>query len=137
MALERRNPLPIGTYWVDVFADDIDAFRAWIVKNKDLVRVIRTESHAESEWHSFGSYPARDWYLFDVIEPVKWEGPGYPDIAKSRKLTSDDTVKRPPPTKGPIEQLEEAAGAAKTGGAIVIGGAIVLGGLLFWNATRK
>jgi hypothetical protein len=137
MALERRNPLPVGVYWIDIFEADMGPFRDWIAKNKGTVRVISTESFEESSWHDFGSYPARDWYLFEVTSPVAWEGPGFPTIAKSKTLTASDTSQRPPPPKGPVEQLEEAAGAAKTGGAIIIGGALVLGGLLFWNATRK
>ena len=132
MALERKNPLPLGVYWIDIFSKDMKSFRAWIAKNKGKVRVLKTESFPMSgTWN----YPARDWYLFETTAPVAWEGPGFPDIAKNRKLIASDTSVRPPPPKGPVEQLEEAVGTAKTGAAVLIGSALALGALIL--LTRK
>jgi hypothetical protein len=89
--VERRNPLPAGTYWVDVFASKQAAFRDWLARNKSSVRVIRTSSYPASH-----PYEARDWYLFEARSPVRWEGPGLPTIA-TPSTTPESTVQRPDP----------------------------------------
>lgn len=136
MAIQRQiDPLPPGCYWVDVFSKDFDTFRAWLLENTGKVRVIKTESFPMS---GMMGTPARDWYLFDVLEPVKWEGPGFPDFAKSKELTSEDTADRPPPPKDPIEKLEDVLEIpAKVGGTILFGGAAAVAVYFLLQAASK
>jgi len=79
LTLERRNPLPVGYYWQDVFEDQSQAFGEWLRKNRGAVVVRETE----------GENPA--WVKFEVREPVPWEGPGLPTVA-GRDTHRRDTV---------------------------------------------
>ena len=135
MALERANPLPEGIYWVDVFSKDFESFRAWLSYHDDKVRVISTQSFPMS---GMMGTPARDWYLFKVLEPVTWEGPGYPDIAESEELTSEETGERPAPPKEPVERLEEVLEIpVKVGGTILFGGAAAVAVYFLVKAATK
>lgn len=127
-ALERRNPLPPGKYWVDVFTPQEAAFQDWLRKNKGSVSVITTETFAPID-----DYPGRAWRLFTVQAPVAWEGPGFPTIAEPGVETSEDTAQRPDPEKDPLDKLSDfyTGSAAKTTfwviGAVV---AVVVGGVI-------
>lgn len=96
--LERRNPLPAGRYWKDIFEADAEAFRAWLKDHGDTVKVRTTET--------ITGEPSRDWYLFEVTAPTMWDGPGYPDVATTAVQTSADTVQRPDPEKDPLDKLD-------------------------------
>lgn len=100
-AIERRNPLPVGKYWVDVFRKDLSAFEAWGRKNSVKLKV-RTIEHFPNDDDAL----TRDWILFDVLAPVPWEGPGLPTIADASVTSSSDTADRPPPTPGAIDQMQ-------------------------------
>ena len=112
-ALERRNPLPPGRYWIDVFEQHSAAFAAWLGRQAGKVRVESTERFAAN-----AGGPAREFVLFQVLEGVPWEGPGLPTIADAGVRSSADTVERPPPAQGPIDALTEdvrqAADATRT-----------------------
>ena len=67
MAIERRNPLPPGRYWVDVFdrigtagafkgQNEQQAFRNWLRAFAATVKVEVTETHDTD--------PPRDFYVF-------------------------------------------------------------------------
>jgi hypothetical protein len=122
MALERRNPLPVGLYWQDVFDKDHDAFEDWLKRNHATVTSIRNEHFdAQSEAEMgvpTGGLPGRDWYLFQVTAPTKWEGPGFPTKTTDANLTSEDTVQRPDPPKPPEDVIEKVV---KIGGLAVFG----------------
>ena len=96
--LERRNPLPAGRYWKDIFEADAEAFGEWLKDNHETVKV-RTTEHIDGD-------PPRDWLLFEVTAPTMWDGPGYPDIATANVHTSADTVQRPDPEKDPLDKLD-------------------------------
>ena len=148
MAMMRQNPLPIGDYWDDVFAKDWTTFHAWLAKNKSTVQVKTTESTwvttTDPPVDAQGD-PAREWYLFHVSGPTKWEGPGFPTIATSDIKSSADTVQRPPPEMDPLDKLSAGLSglgsvggtAAKIGvGVLVVG--IVGGGiaLAVWSFSK-
>jgi len=117
MAMQRKNPVPPGKYWVDQFEQRILEFDMWLRRNDDKVKVIKREEFARL-WNG----RQRVWYLFQVQQPVKWEkGWGFPTIAQSAENPTapvvekpDDTVTKPPPPLGPIEQLESLFEDAKT-----------------------
>lgn len=95
MAVERRDPLPIGRYWVFVFERDRDAWARWTAQfSPRWVRVRATSQldHAGLGANALeqlkaltgvdltsGERPA-DFVQFDVLEPVPWLGIGFPNI---------------------------------------------------------
>lgn len=103
-ALERTNPLPAGRYWVDVFSPDADAFGAWLSSNKATVHVVATEHFEKND-----AGPPRDWYLFQVLAPTPWAGPGFPTIAAPTVTSSSDTATRPDPTPDTLSTAADAA----------------------------
>ena len=143
MALERRNPVPAGRYWVDVF-DQVSthpatkgqntqtAFRDWLRRNSATVKSESTQS--------FDTTPARDFYIFRVSAPTKWEGPGFPEIATPAVQSSADTVQRPDPEKDPLDQLGDAlGGAGSAASALLFAVAAGVGVLVLvnvWAASR-
>jgi hypothetical protein len=137
--VERTNPLPVGKYWVDVFWSKKNAFSGWLEKNKAALRVLNSE---EYPGNIDAGYEARTWYLFQVLSPVQWEGPGLPTVAGADVTTSDDTAQKPPPEKDVLDQIDDAAkAAAKTTRTAVIAGvvtAVVVGGVLIaYYVPRK
>lgn len=131
MAIERRNPVPKGRYWVDI----IDTksypgarlfFTAWLARNRGKVEVVQKES--------FGNLitgAPRDWYLFDVKIPVTWErgqGFGLPTIVRSAENPTapvvtkpEDTATRPAEPPGFLDQLKDALEDGKTLALIGLG----------------
>ena len=124
MALERRNPLPSGLYWLDVFGDNRAKFEAWRKLNASLVRVVASES--------FDSEPPRDWVKLEVLSPAPWDAKtfGFPTIIKPGEPvnSSGDTVQRPPPEKDPLDSLGDALSGesfSKLAGFVIAGVALV------------
>jgi hypothetical protein len=97
--LERRNPLPKGVYWIDLFSDNRAKFLAWRTLNKARVKVVANES--------FDTEPPRDWVKFQVLEPVTWDAPlfGFPAKAEGVNSSGDTTTNEP--EKDPLDQLGE------------------------------
>jgi len=82
--LERRNPVPPGRYWLDVFPPNIATITAWTRANKGAVRVVSTEF--------FDSTPPRQWLMFDVLEPVPFDQLtfGFPTVVKQAASVAKD-----------------------------------------------
>lgn len=107
-ALQRQDPLPIGTYWIDVIdTQHQQDFAAWLVLNAKTVKVLNSEHFPENDWPDCssldpttgGCWPSRDWVKFEVSAPTKWDAVefGFPNIIKpSEKIeTSADTASNP------------------------------------------
>jgi hypothetical protein len=98
MAMMRQNPLPIGDYWVDVFAKDWTTFHAWLAKHQATVQIRKLETtrikNSDPPVDAQGA-PAREGYLFHVSGPTKWQGPGFPIITPPDAFGADrvDTAK--------------------------------------------
>jgi len=114
MAIERRNPLPLGRYWVDVFDPHIADFRVWLSNHEDSIKVEKQENYLPRD-----TYPAHNWYLFTVTKETPWEGPGLPTIAEQEIHASEDTAQKPPPEPSGLDQIE--AGIEKAGNFLLIG----------------
>jgi hypothetical protein len=114
MAIERRNPLPVGKYWVDVFEPHIPDFRMWLDKHEDSIKIEKQENFPFAD----GPYPPHNWYLFSVLSETPWEGPGFPDIATEER-ESKDTADRGPAEKSGLESIEETV--EKAGNFLIIG----------------
>jgi hypothetical protein len=137
-AVERRNPLPIGRYWVDVFAKDSDAFTQWTKRNTDRLKIRGTEHFANDD-----AALVRDWMLFEVLSPVPWEGPGFPTVADASVTSSSDTSDRPPPPPAVVDQMQgmldnaahEIGDALKTG--VIVSAAVGVGILILSKMGGK
>ncbi len=127
-ALERKNPLPKGRYWTDVFDKQLAAWNAWAIANVESgkAKIVKAENFTadplrSGEWlpsflqpDNAGSIPARLWVLFDVLEPATWNAQQmgfYPTIATPDVKTSADTAQNPP-GPSPLEEIEDAAVSA-------------------------
>lgn len=138
MAIERKNPLPIGKYWVDIIPTKaaplaITTFNAWLARNGRAVNVVDRKEESSTDLFN-PSGKSHLWCLFSVTAPVKWEtnqGWGLPTIAQSPTAptaapvaSQADTVTRPPPPTA-SDMFSEWFGDAK--GLV---GLLVLGYLL-------
>jgi hypothetical protein len=123
VAVERRNPLPAGRYWLDVFGEQRAKFTAWRLLNGKAVRVLATESHDTD--------PPRDWVRFDTTAPVPWEAAfGFPTIvpAGADVTTSGQTVQRPDPEPEFLDTID----AKKLEGTVFTTAGIVVGLGILW-----
>jgi hypothetical protein len=113
---EQRTPvLPKGFYWVDVFGDKRAGMSEWLRVNHDKVKARATESDTETD-------PPRDWYMFEVLEPVQWlpaSQYGFPTIGAPS--SSQETVQRPDPEPDGTVRLEQLGERVLTGGAVLVG----------------
>jgi hypothetical protein len=130
MALERRNPLPPGVYWVDVWEPAQERFNAW-VSDFDVI-ILKTTGHAAE-----GGRPARDWVLFEIVDkpppfaptpqpPERVEGVplssvGFPTIAESRDIEEEDTEDAPDP-EPPVDIDDLLSKARSNLGWFIVGG---------------
>ena len=131
MTLERRDPLPAGRYWLDVFPSNQDAWDRWS-NAMDSVGSVTIE-HTE-HFDAAGGAPAHTFVIWSMTSPnVAYRAAGLPapTIADVGVQTSSDTATRPPPTPGVLEQIEQTAASlgssARVG--IAVGGAVVVMGL--------
>lgn len=130
MPIERRNPLPKGRYWADIVDSPkwIGArltFAAWLQRNAAKVRVV-----SKQEFGAMTTGKARDWYLFDVLEPVTWErnqGWGLPSTVKSPENPNAPVVTKPedtaqrPPTPTSTDMFSDLFADVKTIGWLALG----------------
>jgi hypothetical protein len=81
--LERRNPVPPGRYWLDVFPPNIATVTAWTRGNK-TVRVVSSEF--------FDTTPPRQWLMFDITEPTQFDQLtfGFPTVVKQASSVAKD-----------------------------------------------
>lgn len=134
MTLERKNPLPTGRYWVDVPSGDLSTFQTWLAERPTQIRVDATAEREAQSITLFGTGSKITWYQFTVLSPVPWFGPGTPTIATEDIVSIDDTVTRPPPEPGFLDQLLGASGSVPVAAKYAIWGGAALGaGLLVWK----
>lgn len=115
MAVQKKNPLPNGFYWVDLFSptssspttkDGPPIFFAWVNANRGRVFVRRTEEFPEPDLGG----PKRTWVLFEVQQPPGAFpfGLGYPTIASGINEPSTSAVI--PTAPDPLEWLQGITG---------------------------
>ena len=122
-ALERRNPLPAGKYWIDIFEPKRAVWQNWVNKAGASIHILSTES-----FEAIGGYPARDWLLFETSQPLMWDiavDIGWPTIAGPQVHTSDDTVDKPKPE--PLFKTPSLETKIVLGGAALLVAAVVVG----------
>lgn len=110
MAVERRNPLPMGRYWVDIPAAKVDDFNKWLGIMSRGIFVAQTK-----ETGAFGSSVTS--YLFDVRDPlIYWEqgkygfptiGTGITDLDQTGQVPAPEPI-IPPSVLPGLEGLGNA-----------------------------
>jgi len=146
MALERRNPLPVGSYWIDVFGEKIPKFNGWLA----AFGPVGVHTDATETFDATDDFPPRVWYKFSVSQPIApWDAVtfGFPTIADASIKSSADTVQRPDLPADPLVRLGEWINELETsiGGSLgkvvpyaIIGGVAYAGYLLLAGmATKK
>lgn len=140
MSLERRNPLPPGFYWQDVFADKLAAFQDWLRRNASTVKVTKTVHRQETPRLDDAGvityadkYPSSDWFLFQVLSPTNWEGPGFPTISTA-STNADDTSQRPDPPPSTVDALDDTLKGIESAAAF---GLVLVLGLFAVQFLRK
>lgn len=68
MALERRNPLPTGRYWVDIQAKYVADFTDFLRKVGRGIMVVQTKERTDPFTTGGGTTS----YLFEVKDPLIW-----------------------------------------------------------------
>jgi len=133
--LERRTPLPVGRYWLDVPANKTGDFNGYLAASTDRVKVETTEGEGEG-----GTF-----YIFRVLQPVPWFAVnfGFPNTAGPEVKSRADTIQAPDLPKDGLDQVGDALeGVGKTGKvivsvALVAGGVYLLGKLLDLRAASS
>jgi len=148
-ALERRNPLPVGRYWIDIFDDGKSAWDAWLATANiatdpttysgpsDRVQVIKEEYYPPFVGSDENEYPGRYWMLFKVVQPTPWtiaNKVGWPNTAPTNINTSDDTVQKPDPNDARTDWLPDVSPLGKIA---IAGGGILVVAVLAGYAVRS
>jgi len=129
VTLERRNPLPVGRYWVDATAPKAVELTGYFAANASRIHVEVTEGAGDDVV----------FFIFSVSQPVPWfaENFGFPTVAGAGVHSKADAVQSPdlPPSAAETaEGLLHKAGAAVELVGIGIGLLIILKVL---EAARK
>lgn len=110
--IEKRDPLPVGRYWIDVFGKDYGVFLDWTIAHKATVTVVKTEQYdTTSDWNLFDDREAGAWFLFEVSAPTSWgiaSDVGWPNTAPSNIQSSQDTIQSPPLPKNILDDGGDA-----------------------------
>lgn len=124
MAIERRDPVPPGRYWVFLKPGEIPAWQSWSREHGVLTRL--TERMGDEGHH----------VVFDVVRPTPWIGFGLPTIAEPGSLpTTQQIIQAPAPEPGLAERLERGfSGAASDAKNLVFAGVL---GWIIWNVLKR
>lgn len=137
MTLQRQNPLPKGSYWIDVFDKNIPKFDGWALAFQPLgVHVDVSESFPATD-----TQLERNWYKFtiqgDAVVPWDAKTFGFPTIADASITSSADTVQRPDLPQDTLDRLsnwtEQTLGVTGTAGKFLVFAAILGGGIYALN----
>lgn len=144
MAVERRDPLPPGTYSVFVKETETGRWTAWVTSNYPnvLVRgavpqrvapnglpVFAVDTDFNIIWTRLGTA-----FYFEVKQPTAWVGLGLPDIetrseASWRAEKTENPEYIPDPADGdPLRQIQSL---------VLFGAAVYLGGILLQRARKS
>lgn len=138
MAIERRRPLPIGRYWVDVFEKDRANWEAW--RNSFVGSDWASIEHSESFEANDGG-EAREFIIFRTTKPLVW-----PDdvmrfgvnVAGPDIQSSADTVQKPADPVSPIDRLSEGVDSLFKTMSYVVGGVVVaVGAVALLSLLKK
>lgn len=145
MAVERREPLPAGRYWIYILEDELEDWDEWAEDNALTVHVVASERKTKLPSHAPAVMVTRPdlsiimeaagaWFLFDVLSPTPWVGFGFPTIVTDRSISQSIHVEQAPDPV-PDDQLGmDLWGELK--GLVLLGGGIFLAGALLMRGRR-
>ena len=120
--IERRNPLPVGRYWIDVSTDPVatGTWLGFLDAAKGFVHVENTESDPDFAFS-----------IFTTTKELVWpSGIGQPTIAPASVKSRADTITRPDYEPDVTDQIPTArkilAGAGNVVTLLVVGIGVVL-----------
>lgn len=141
--MERRDPVPVGRYWIYIDKNEVDRWQKWVSASQGKVKVIVTEAQqAMATWLPAIFVTRWDldiikstvgyWILFAVLEPVAWVGLGYPTTVIDPTVKSSTDIMTAPAPKSSEETDMNPLGAVydTVKQLLFIGGAIYLGGIV-------
>lgn len=143
MAVERRDPVPPGRYWIFLKKEEMSVWADWTKLHSGAVKVVASETQfVTPEGFIWAATPTGDiikdahgeWVLFDVVAPVPWVGFGFPTIVTDPTIRSSTDVITAPAPEADKYVVEEITKALQT--LIFWGGAIYLGGKLLSRKRR-
>jgi hypothetical protein len=126
---EKRNPLPVGTYFFDLLEDNFGEWDEFAKKNRDENRIeVLKDELKPFDVPNFPLPPDdRRFILFKVLTPITWphETFGSPFVAPQGEKTEDPKPAEPDTPILPV--LEPLfTGLKITGGLVLLGLAIYL-----------
>jgi hypothetical protein len=123
--IERRNPLPVGRYWIDISKEPVP-MGTWQGFLGAATGFVHVESTEDDETQSF--------YIFTTTKELVWpDGIGSPSIAGPAIKSKADTVQRPDPEPDAIDQIPTPGQLFKGIGDTVTVVAVVVGVLFVWK----
>ncbi|HEV8550419.1 MAG TPA: hypothetical protein VGQ57_15350 [Polyangiaceae bacterium] len=140
MAIERRDPVPKGRYWLFLLEGEEERWQAWVTEHRDSVRVIASETKQKLAPYRPAIFATRPdlsiimeeggaWVLFDVLAPTPWVGLGYPTIVTDPAVHSSTDIEQAPaplPDDALAQQLwSQVKGLLFWGGLIYLGGQVI------------
>lgn len=139
MAVERRDPLPPGRYWVYVLEDELVRWDEWARDHSATVHVVSSERKKKLSSYTPALFVTRPdlsiimdeagaWFLFDVSAPTPWVGFGFPTIVTDPAVRSSTDVEEAPDPE-PDDQLAKDIWK-EIRGLILLAGGVYLGGTL-------
>ncbi len=122
MAMERKDPLPPGVYWMDLIGlGRVLNFTSWKGSNRGTVKMLKKKEDSFDQW----------WVLFEVTAPTKrWPvaaGLGLPTIARKGKTTTFKSTEKVPKVKSATELLTDWGSSTIKGAVALFVLAYVLG----------
>jgi len=138
MTLERSDPIPVGTYWIDAFdlrpEGNIIKFESWLKANRSTVRVLDVRKRFPSSGIDINRR-THYWFLFEIKSPTKrWPLSvkiGVPTVAKKGKETTIQDTAKKPEVWSPVKAFT----SFKAG--FVGGGSLALLAVLFVLSKKK
>lgn len=153
MAVERRDPLPPGRYWIYLRMEEIEQWADWTIDHMATVKTVATQVmtitpavlHDRPWWFSilFMTRPdfttieesVGEWVLFDVTAPTPWVGLGFPTIVgpdEMKKTRFDEFAQAPEPESGwpsdPLDQLKDL---------VLLAGGLYIGAMVFSRLLKS
>lgn len=140
MAMERRDPVPVGRYWLYVKKEELGTWQDWAHANAPNVAVVATETQFATPdgwiWAATpeAALPGTDgiikdargeWILFDVRAPVPWVKLGLPTIVTDPNVRSTTDVITAPAPEGPSDPATEIRNLVLFAGVVYLLGAFI------------
>lgn len=103
MAVERKDPLPPGMYWIFVLTKELDRWNEWVMDHAATVRQLASQTQTVTPdsplWGITPSGdaikdPAGEVIVFSVSALTPWVKLGFPTIVKDPKLSPYQVIDR-------------------------------------------